>query len=123
MMMDFASGKMLVLAQGAHPIKTDRVAYFADQSLGGLWDDPRRATTRGSSLPPRPPAPPAPARAPQTPSNPAAPLTSERSTTTPPVFGFGFGVAEPQPNPWEEEGEDNVGWRQDLCVAVRHCRT
>jgi type IV secretion system protein VirD4 len=41
MMMNFASGKMLVLAQGAHPIVTDRVAYFADQGLYGLWNDPR----------------------------------------------------------------------------------
>ncbi len=44
-MMDFASGKMLVLAQGAHPIITDRVAYFQDQSLTGTWDDPRAPTT------------------------------------------------------------------------------
>ncbi len=41
-MMDFASGKMLVLAQGARPIVTDRVAYFDDKSLAGVWDDPRR---------------------------------------------------------------------------------
>ena len=40
-MLNFASGKMLVLAQGAHPIITDRVAYFQDQGLAGLWDDPR----------------------------------------------------------------------------------
>jgi type IV secretion system protein VirD4 len=59
-MMDFAAGKMLVLAQGAHPIITDRVAYFADASLDGLWDDPR--------IPIKPPAPkkPPPAPAPAT---------------------------------------------------------
>jgi type IV secretory pathway TraG/TraD family ATPase VirD4 len=41
LMLNFASGKMLVLAQGAHPIITDRVAYFQDEGLAGLWDDPR----------------------------------------------------------------------------------
>jgi type IV secretion system protein VirD4 len=40
-MMTFASGKMLVLAQGAHPIVTDRVPYWNDKALDGLWDDPR----------------------------------------------------------------------------------
>jgi type IV secretion system protein VirD4 len=48
LMMNFASGKMLVLAQGSHPIVTDRVAYWNDKSLDGAWDDPR--------MPPRPPA-------------------------------------------------------------------
>jgi type IV secretion system protein VirD4 len=43
LMLNFASGKMLVLAQGAHPVITDRVAYFQDQGLAGLWDDPRAA--------------------------------------------------------------------------------
>lgn len=43
LMLNYASGKMLVLAQGAHPIITDRVAYFQDQGLAGLWDDPRAA--------------------------------------------------------------------------------
>jgi type IV secretion system protein VirD4 len=41
LMMDFASGKMLVLAQGSHPIVTDRVAYWNDESLDDVWDDPR----------------------------------------------------------------------------------
>jgi type IV secretion system protein VirD4 len=41
LMMKFASGQMLVLAQGQRPIITDRVAYFNDASLAGLWDDPR----------------------------------------------------------------------------------
>jgi type IV secretion system protein VirD4 len=40
-MMEYASGKMLVLAQGQHPIETDRVAYFDDRNFDGLWDDPR----------------------------------------------------------------------------------
>jgi type IV secretion system protein VirD4 len=52
-MMEFAAGKMLVLAQGVRPIITDRIAYFADNSLEGAWDDPR------PNAPPRPPAPPA----------------------------------------------------------------
>jgi type IV secretion system protein VirD4 len=41
LMMQFAAGKMLVLAQGARPIITDRIPYWQDQSLAGLWDDPR----------------------------------------------------------------------------------
>ena len=49
-MMDFASGKMLVLAQGQHPIITNRVAYFSDESLQGLWDDPRQTGTTPLSL-------------------------------------------------------------------------
>jgi type IV secretory pathway TraG/TraD family ATPase VirD4 len=36
---------MLVLTQGSHPIKTQRVAYFDDRSLDGLWDDPRGPAT------------------------------------------------------------------------------
>ncbi len=42
LMLKFAEGKMLVLAQGAHPIITDRVPYWKDESLQGLWDDPRK---------------------------------------------------------------------------------
>jgi type IV secretion system protein VirD4 len=41
LMMDFASGRMLVLAQGSHPFITDRVAYWDDRYLDGRWDDPR----------------------------------------------------------------------------------
>jgi type IV secretion system protein VirD4 len=41
LMMEFASGKMLVLTQGAHPIVSERVPYWRDDSLKGLWDDPR----------------------------------------------------------------------------------
>jgi type IV secretion system protein VirD4 len=47
-MMAFAAGRMLVLAQGAHPIVTERVPYFRDQGLAGRWDDPRIPRTRGS---------------------------------------------------------------------------
>jgi type IV secretion system protein VirD4 len=43
-MMDFSTGKMLVLAQGAHPIITDRVPYWKDHDLTGLWDNPRLKT-------------------------------------------------------------------------------
>jgi type IV secretion system protein VirD4 len=42
-MMEFSSGKMLVLAQAVHPIITDRVPYWDDKALAGLWDDPRVA--------------------------------------------------------------------------------
>lgn len=45
LMMEFSSGKMLVLAQGLRPVVTDRVAYFDDTSLKGLWDDPRQQPT------------------------------------------------------------------------------
>jgi type IV secretion system protein VirD4 len=41
----FASNKMLILAQGAHPIATDRKPYFDDPAFGTppqtVWDDPR----------------------------------------------------------------------------------
>jgi type IV secretion system protein VirD4 len=56
-MMDFASGKMLILAQGSHPFTTDRVPYWQDRFLDGLWDDPRVAVVpdpqprRQASLP------------------------------------------------------------------------
>jgi hypothetical protein len=40
-MLQFAQGKMLVLPQGSRPVVTDRVAYFNDPGLAGLWDDPR----------------------------------------------------------------------------------
>ena len=55
-MMDFASGKMLVLAQGMHPIITDRVAYWQDDDLKGLWDDPRGPIAAArNAAPPSPP--------------------------------------------------------------------
>lgn len=40
-MMEFSTGRMLVLAQGAHPIIADRVPYWRDSGLVGVWDDPR----------------------------------------------------------------------------------
>jgi type IV secretory pathway TraG/TraD family ATPase VirD4 len=40
LMFDYASGKMLVLAQGAHPVVTERIWYKGDRSLDYLWDDP-----------------------------------------------------------------------------------
>jgi type IV secretion system protein VirD4 len=40
-MMQYAEGKMLILAQGARPIEALRVPYFQDRELTGLWDDPR----------------------------------------------------------------------------------
>ena len=41
LMVDYAKAKMLVLAQGEHPMETGRVPYFNDKTLQGLWDDPR----------------------------------------------------------------------------------
>lgn len=63
LMMDFAAGKMLVLAQGARPIVTDRVPYYTDKSLDGRWDDPRgpvqpAATGAQPPLQPGPSVPP-----------------------------------------------------------------
>jgi type IV secretion system protein VirD4 len=43
LMTDYAAFKMLVLAQGQHPIQTGRVFYDKDMTLTGLWDDPRYA--------------------------------------------------------------------------------
>jgi len=40
-MLAFAQEKMLVLPQGFRPILSDRVPYYQDQTLEGLWDDPR----------------------------------------------------------------------------------
>jgi len=34
-------GNMLILAQAAHPVITDRVPYFDDPELKGRWVDPR----------------------------------------------------------------------------------
>jgi type IV secretion system protein VirD4 len=41
LMLRYASGKMLVLPQGSRAIEADRVPYFDDRALDGLWDDPR----------------------------------------------------------------------------------
>jgi type IV secretion system protein VirD4 len=41
-MLQFARDKMLVLPQGSRPIVSDRVPYWQDPALNGLWDDPRR---------------------------------------------------------------------------------
>jgi type IV secretion system protein VirD4 len=40
-MLQFAANKMLVLPQGSRPVIADRVAYWKDAGLDGLWDDPR----------------------------------------------------------------------------------
>lgn len=41
LMHQFATKKMLVLAQGLHPVVADRMPYFEDRDLIDLWDDPR----------------------------------------------------------------------------------
>ena len=43
LMFHFAESRMLVLPQGARPIVTQRVPYYQDGTLAGLWDDPRTA--------------------------------------------------------------------------------
>jgi type IV secretory pathway TraG/TraD family ATPase VirD4 len=40
-MLRFARDKMIVLKQGARPIEVDRISYWLDKTLAGLWDDPR----------------------------------------------------------------------------------
>jgi type IV secretion system protein VirD4 len=60
LMMEFSSGKMLVLAQALHPVITERVPYWADQTLNGTWDDPRAtAVAAKPAAPPPKPQPPA----------------------------------------------------------------
>ena len=71
-MLDFAAGRMLVLAQGAHPFTTRRVPYWEDQELAGQWDDPRpqakpRVVAATPSPSPSSPAPGAPSIPPQRP--------------------------------------------------------
>jgi type IV secretion system protein VirD4 len=39
----FAADRMLVLPQGSSPIIADRVPYYEDEKLAGLWIDPRRS--------------------------------------------------------------------------------
>lgn len=46
-MRQFAAGQMLVLPQGSFPIVAQRVPYFQDQGLAGLWDDPRPPAAEG----------------------------------------------------------------------------
>ena len=41
-MRNYAWEKMLILVQGVAPIEALRVPYYRDESLKGLWDDPRQ---------------------------------------------------------------------------------
>jgi len=84
-MMDFASGKMLVLAQGAHPIIADRVPYWDDFGLRGLWDDPRAPVAPPRASPPPPPPPVAHPPAPPPPMPPPVPSQKNVSDKAPPV--------------------------------------
>jgi len=86
LMMELSSDRMLVLAQGAHPVISARVPYWNDPELSGLWDDPRPsakpapARTTARTAPAAPPvqtAPsptPAPAPARAAPKPTAAPV-------------------------------------------------
>jgi type IV secretion system protein VirD4 len=49
-MLNFGSGRMIVLPQGERPVISDRVAYFNDSELKGFWDDPRIPTPESSGL-------------------------------------------------------------------------
>jgi type IV secretion system protein VirD4 len=126
MMMHFASNndpkkpdKMLLLVQGNHPIQTDRIAYFADQGLHGLWDDPRHPVSR-ARLPASSPPSPAPTSkpSPAMPANPApvsaqsrtpapAPASPPDAPATPPKTGgmfaglFGGAAMTPSSNGWD----------------------
>jgi type IV secretion system protein VirD4 len=98
LMLSFASGKMLVLAQGRHPIISDRVAYWVDTKLDGLWDDPREAATpqpgpqRGAAAPP----PWAPWDTPE-PPGPVTPESGPPGAAPPPPFTPGPRPVTPEP--------------------------
>lgn len=77
LMLEFAKDKMLVLPQGSRPIVTERVAYFHDQTLAGLWDDPRET----SPVRPEKPKP----KSSRTKKTPIQAAPGEESQTTPPV--------------------------------------
>ena len=109
-MLDFSSGiwgvgpsrpsKMLVLATGAHPVITDRVAYFDDRGLDGLWDDPRTPTTAPLKWP-SPPSPHGGWTPPQVP--PPAPVSRPvpPRPSSPPPRAPEPGSREPEPVPPE----------------------
>ena len=68
---------MLVLPQGQHPFATERVPYWNDASLNGLWDDPRVPVPRVARPAPKPrPAAP--------PSNPPPSAPDDQPPPTPP---------------------------------------
>jgi type IV secretory pathway TraG/TraD family ATPase VirD4 len=56
-MLHFGRNHMLVLPQASRPIIAERVAYWNDHDLAGLWDDPRQPAKRGPSPPPPHPVP------------------------------------------------------------------
>lgn len=58
LMIEFAKEKMLVLPQGSHPIVSERVPYFGDSALAGLWDDPRQSAGKLTAERPKPHASP-----------------------------------------------------------------
>ncbi len=68
MMLYLASGKMLVLPQGEHPIIADRVPYYQDKELSETWDDPRPGTQQNpvpKETPPKTPPTPTPTPKPE----------------------------------------------------------
>lgn len=100
LMLEFAKDRMLVLAQGAHPVITERVTYWDDEELRGLWDDPRTPAQRlRSPLPPRPPQSPPPSSGPGTPP-----------PSSPPSGG-------PQPSPETFEDDEDLDFEQRVFVG------
>lgn len=98
-MLDFASDQMLVLAQGTHPFVTKRVAYFDDQQLAGVWDDPRapvKTAPKPSAPPPAtPPAAPRPSSPPPAPSG-GRPMPKAAPAATVNIFDrLQFSISSP----------------------------
>ena len=104
LMYTFASGQMLILAQGAHPIVTDRKPYFDDPVFGlppqTVWDDPRGPVrTRPVQPVARPvaqPSPQAPSPVPPEKSVPRDPPKTAKAPEQAPIqtaYSFSSGTA------------------------------
>jgi type IV secretion system protein VirD4 len=102
-MLDFASGKMLVLAQGAHPIVTDRVPYWKDTTLDDLWDDPRAPSEKWRV-----------ADGKKDKSAPVPPAGDAAKGTPPPLFRF----FRDQPKP-SADGGSAAAYHPPVAVAER----
>jgi type IV secretion system protein VirD4 len=122
-MMDFASGNMLVLAQGTHPIITERVPYWDDTSLKGLWDDPRApARPPGGNSPfsnssvPKPPIPPAPPEIKTTPELTPEPKPKSRSKAKSKATPEPEPQPEPEPKP--EPEPEKPWWKKGGTFSI-----
>ena len=86
LMLYFGRNKMLVLPQASRPIIAERVAYWNDTTLNGLWDDPRQPATSDARRPvppasPPPASPPSP-KGPRPPSPPFKKAAAQNAATT-----------------------------------------